>query len=59
MMAMLCVPIHLGPSLVPAMGDSVEMEWLAQVRTSLLKMLTSVLYVKVMLTSTPVIGALL
>ena len=36
MMAMLCVPTHLGPSLAPAMRDTVETEQLAQVRTSML-----------------------
>ena len=42
MMAMLCVPTQLGPSLVTAMRDTVETERLAQVRTSMLKMLTCV-----------------
>ena len=40
MMTMLCVPTHLGPSLVPATRDTVEMEGLAQVRTSMLSLLT-------------------
>ena len=41
-MKMLNVPTQLGPSLVPAMKDTVETEWLAQVRTLMLKMLTCV-----------------
>ena len=28
---MLCVPMHLGPTHVPAMKDTLEMEWLALV----------------------------
>ena len=36
MTAMLCVPTHLGPSLVPAMRATVETEEIAQVRTSML-----------------------
>ena len=39
-MAMLCVPTHLGPLLVPAMRVTVETEGLAQVRTSMLSLLT-------------------
>ncbi len=36
MMQMLCVPTHLGPSLVPAMRDTEEMGSRVQVSTSVL-----------------------